>query len=261
MAVRRPAQGAPGRHFLRSSRLASDIVREAGVAAGDLVVDIGAGAGALTRALANAGAEVIALELAPELAAELRRCLASNPRVKVVEVDALEWEWPTRPFAVVANLPFASSGAILVHLLRDPLGGLSRADVIVQWDFACKQTAVWPATLKSTYWRAWYDVTITGRLARTAFSPPPSVDAAVVRFERRKQPLVPAQDYEGYWRFLSGAFRAPVPVRRALGAALPSLQVKRLAPTLGFAPDARARDLDARQWAALFARARQVHAH
>jgi hypothetical protein len=37
--------------------------------------------------------------------------------------------------------------------------------------------------------------------------------------------------------------------------------VKRLAPTLGFAPDARARDLDARQWAALFARARQVQAH
>ena len=256
MAVRRPAQGAPGRHFLRSSRLASDFVREAGVVAGDLVVDIGAGAGALTRALANAGAEVIALELAPEPAAELRRCLASNPRVKVVEVDALEWEWPTRPFAVVANLPFASSGAILVHLLRDPLGGLRRADVIVQWEFACKQTAVWPATLKSTYWRAWYDVTITGRLARTAFSPPPSVDAAVVCFDRRRQPLVPAHESERYWRFLSEAFRAPLPVRRALGA---RLQVKRLAPTLGFAPDARARDLDARQWAALYAFTRQPH--
>jgi 23S rRNA (adenine-N6)-dimethyltransferase len=251
VAVRRPLRGTPGRHFLRSSRLASDFVREAGVAAGDLVVDIGAGAGALTRALANAGAEVIALELASDLAAELR--LAANPRVTVVEVDVLEWEWPTRPFAVVANIPFASSGAILAHLLRDPRGALTRADVIVQWDFARKHTAVWPATLKSTYWRAWYDVTITGRLARTAFSPPPSVDAAVVRFDRRPQPLVPAQDSERYWRFLSEAFHAPFPVRRALGARLPSLQVKRLAPTLGFAPDAHARDLDARQWAALYA--------
>lgn len=129
--------------------------------------------------------------------------------------------------------------------------------MIVQWDFACKQAAVWPATLKSTYWRAWYDLTITGRLARTAFSPPPSVDAAIVRFERRPQPLVPAQDSERYWRFLSDAFHAQVPVRRALGSHLSSLQVKRLAPTLGFAPDARARDLDARQWAALYGCARQ----
>ena len=254
MAVRRrPARGAPGRHFLRSSRLASDFVREAGVASGDLVVDIGAGAGALTLALASAGAEVIALELAPELAADLRRRLAPNRRVTVVEVDVLEWEWPTRPFAVVANLPFASSGAILAHLLRDPRRAPRRADVIVQWDFASKQTAVWPATLKSTYWRAWYDVTITGRLARTAFSPAPSVDAAVVRFDRRPQPLLPVEDSERYWRFLSEAFRAQVPIRRARNANISSLHVKRLAPTLGFAPNARARDLDARQWAALYA--------
>jgi 23S rRNA (adenine-N6)-dimethyltransferase len=250
---RRPARAAPGRHFLRSSRLAADIVREAGVAPGDLVVDVGAGAGALTRALANAGAEVIALELAPELAAELRRRLAANRRVRVVEVDVLEWEWPARPFAVVANLPFASSGAILAHLFRAPRRAPRRADVIVQWDFAYKQTAVWPATLKSTYWRAWYDVRITGRLARTAFSPRPRVDAGVVRFNRRPQPLVPVEESARYWSFLSEAFRAPGPVRRALASRLPSLHVKRLAPTLGFAPDARARDLDARQWAALYA--------
>jgi 23S rRNA (adenine-N6)-dimethyltransferase len=254
---RRPAQGAPGRHFLRSSRLAADFVRAAGIASSDLVLDIGAGAGAVTRALADAGAEVLALELAPDLTRELRRCFDANRSVTVVEADALDWEWPARPFAVVANLPFAGSGAILARLLRDPRTPLRRADVIVQWDFAAKHTAVWPVTLKSTYWRAWYDLTITAHLARTAFSPTPSVDAAVVRFERRLQPLVPTDDSERYWRFLSEAFRSPLPVRRALGARLPALQVKRLAPTLGFAPDARARDLDARQWAALYAWTRQ----
>lgn len=259
MAVRRrPAPGAPGRHFLRSSRLASDFVRETGVAARDLVVDIGAGAGALTRALADAGAEVLALEFAPDLARELRRRFDTNRSVTVIEADVRAWEWPARPFAVVANLPFAGSGAILAHMLRDPRGALRRAHVIVQWDFARKHAAVWPATLKSTYWRAWYDVTVTGHIARTAFSPPPSVDAAIVRFERRREPLVPVHDCERYWRFLSEAFRSPLPVRRALSARLPALQVKRLAPTLGFAPDARARDLDARQWAALYACARHV---
>ena len=177
MAVRRrPIQGASGRHFLRSSRLAADFVREAGVAPGDLVVDIGAGAGALTRALADAGADVLALELAPDLVRELRRRFDANRSVTVIEADVLDWEWPARPFAVVANLPFAHSGAILAHMLRDPCGALRRADVIVQWDLAAKHTAVWPATLKSTYWRAWYDVTITG---------PPRPDGLLAAAERR----------------------------------------------------------------------------
>ncbi|MEP6909973.1 MAG: rRNA adenine dimethyltransferase family protein [Actinomycetota bacterium] len=264
MAVRRrPSRVAPGQHFLRSSRLASDFVREAGVARGDLVVDIGAGTGVLTRALAATGARVTALEADPALAGQLRRAFSSTDTVRLVEVDVLRWAWPRESFSVVANLPFANSGAILRHLLEDPRSALQRAELIVQWDFAVKHTAVWPATLRSTYWRAWYDVSITGRLARTAFSPPPSVDAGVIRIARRTQPLIGFEEHEEYWRFLSDAFRAQTSIRRSLRAHLPGLELKRLAPTLGFAPEARARDLDARQWATVFrrvsARLRRYH--
>ena len=257
MAVgRRPARGAPGRHFLRSSALASALVRDAGVAARDLVVDVGAGTGALTRALALTGADVTALELDAVLAAQLRRRFASTPNVRVVEGDAACWSWPDGSFAVVANLPFARSGAILAHLLGDPGVPLSRADVIVQWEFAAKQAAVWPATLRATFWRAWYEVCVTGRLARTAFSPPPLVDAALLRVVRRPRPLVPAAEHDAYQRFLSAAFGSSEPLRRSLRGCLSPLQTKRLAARLGFSPDARAWDLDARQWSELFAFAR-----
>jgi len=249
---RRSSRGAPGQHFLRSSRLAAELVRDAGVESGELVVEIGAGTGMLTRALADTGADVIALELDPVLAAELRRRHASNPRVTVHEADALRWTWPRRRFVVVSSLPFANSGAILARLLRDPLSGLRQADVIVQWDFAAKQAAVWPATLKCTYWRAWFDVSIVRRLARTAFSPIPAVDAAVLRIARRNRPLVPPEDCDRYWRFLSAVFRSQEPIRRSLRLHVSPLQLKRLAPTLGCALGANARDLDAVQWAALF---------
>jgi 23S rRNA (adenine-N6)-dimethyltransferase len=245
---RRSPRSSPGQHFLRSSRLAADFVRDASIVPGDLVVEIGAGTGVLTRPLARTGAHVVALESDPALAAQLRRGFSSADTVHVVEADVLRWNWPRDAFSVVANLPFANSGAILRHLLRDPSGALQRAQLILQWEFAAKHTAVWPATLRSTYWRAWFDVSVCGRLARTAFSPTPSVDAAVLRVTRRSRPLVPTAEHEAYWRFLSHPFRAQSPIRRSLD----SLQVKRLAPALGFAPDARARDLDARQWAALY---------
>jgi 23S rRNA (adenine-N6)-dimethyltransferase len=160
--------------------------------------------------------------------------------------------WPESPFSVVANLPFTRSGAILGHLLRNPGLPLRRAEVIVQWEFAAKHSAIWPATLRSTYWRAWYDVSIVRHLDRTAFSPSPSVDAAVLRFTRRGRPRVPIELHEGFWAFLSTAFALRGPIRNGLRPLLSPLEVKRLAPVLGFRPEARARDLDAEQWACLF---------
>ena len=245
--------GASGQHFLRSSRLAADLVADAEVAADDLIVEIGGGTGVLTQALVRTGAVVIVIERDPVLAARLRHRF---PAVEVVAGDAAAHAWPEEPFSVVANLPFAGSGAILAHLLRDPGLPLRRAEVIVQWEFAAKHGAVWPATLRSTYWRAWYEVSIVRRLDRTAFSPPPSVDAAVLRLTRRDQQRVPSELHEPYRAFLAAAFALRSPIRSGLRPMLSPLQVKRLAPVLGFGLDARARDLDAGQWARLFAATR-----
>jgi 23S rRNA (adenine-N6)-dimethyltransferase len=253
---RRSAPGAPGQHFLRSSRLAHALVAEAAVATGDLVVDVGAGAGALTRALADAGARVVALEADPALARELRRRFAGQ-EVTVLEIDARHWSWPHEPFAVVANLPFAGSGAILGHLLRDPTTRLRRADVIVQWELARKHTAVWPATARAVCWAAWFDVSLAGKLASSAFSPPPSVTAGLLRIERRARPRVEPSEHEAYRRFVEGAFASGKPLVRALAGTVSPRELRRLAPVLGVDAGSHARDLDARQWAALFAFARE----
>ena len=248
----RPTRGAArGQHFLRSSRLAAELVRDAGIEPGRLVVDVGAGTGVLTRALANAGARVVALEADSALIAALQHRFARRD-VTVVEADARRWAWPREPFAVVANLPFAGSGEILSSLLRDPRGELGSADVIVQWEFAVKHAAIWPATMRATYWRAWFDVAVVARLARSAFSPPPRVHAAVLRLTRRTRPLVPPDEHDRYRHVLVEAFRAQTPLHRSLRPWLTSRQVRRLASLLGFDPAARARDLDARQWAAVY---------
>ena len=256
MAVRqRPSRSAPGQHFLRSSRLAAELVRDAGVQPGDLVVDVGAGTGALTQALADAGAHVLALELDAALAGGLRRRFASRD-VEVLEVDARHWSWPGSPFAVVANLPFAGSGLILSSLLGDPGIPLRRLDAIVQWEAAVKHAAVWPATLKSTHWGAWHELAVTARISRSSFSPPPAVDAGVLRAVRRARALVPPAEHPHYSRFVADGFRTQRPLRTALRAHVSPRELKRLAPVLGFAPDALPRDLGPAQWAALFAFAR-----
>jgi 23S rRNA (adenine-N6)-dimethyltransferase len=238
----RERQLARGRHFLRSSALAAELVRSAQVEPGDLVVDIGAGGGALTSALVRAGADVVAIELDPLLAARLRERF---PRV--IEGDALDVPLPCRPFRVVANLPFAIGTSLLRRLLR-PEAALRSADVIVDWRLAVKRAAVWPTTRLGVEWGTWFELTVVRRLSRCCFSPPPSVDAAVLRATRRPEPLVAPREAAAYRRFLDRGFHD------GIGSLVAPRTLKRLAGELGFDRRAAPRDLDPRQWAAVYRR-------
>jgi 23S rRNA (adenine-N6)-dimethyltransferase len=205
------------------------------------VLDLGAGSGVLTRALARAGARVVAVELDPELAHALRARFRN-----VLEEDMLRVALPREPFRVVANLPFACTTAVLRRML-DPRVPLLSADVIVQWEVAVKRSALWPSTRLGVEWSAWHDLSLVRRLPRSCFAPPPSVDCAVLRAGRRDDSLVPRQEARRYARFVERGFRD------GLRAVLGARKLKALADQLGFARSAQPRDLDARQWAALYA--------
>jgi 23S rRNA (adenine-N6)-dimethyltransferase len=251
VAGRASPQARPrGRHSLRSRAFADELVRDAGVVTDSLVLDLGAGGGVLTRALADVGAQVRAVELDPTALRQLMTRFGADPRVEVVEADATVVPMPHEPFAVVANLPFAAGTAILRRLLGDPRVALTQLDAIVEWGLAAKRTAVWPSTQLGCAWAAWYDLRLVRRVPRACFAPPPSVDAAVLRATRRAEPLVPPSEATAYEALLHRAFAAQRPLDRVLPRGL----VHRAAHELGFDPRAAARDLDARQWSRLYRR-------
>jgi 23S rRNA (adenine-N6)-dimethyltransferase len=225
----RPSGRARSQHFLRRA-VAAELVRDADVRRDELVADLGAGTGRLTVELARAARRVVAIELDPRLAERLR---GRWPNVEVVEADAREAALPREPFRVVANLPFHGTNEILRHLLDDPCVPLLRADLVVQWGVAVKRALPWPSTVNGVVWGAWYSIRLARRLPRRAFEPPPSVDAAVLVFERRPCPLVPEERAGDFRRFVADGFRRGKRVVRA-----------------------EPRQLDPHEWAALYLRAR-----
>ena len=83
-----------GQNFVVDPNTVRKIVRDAGVAPGDLVAEIGPGLGSLTLALLEAGAEVLAVEVDAGMVAALAEVL-ELPRhdATVVHADALAVDW------------------------------------------------------------------------------------------------------------------------------------------------------------------------
>ncbi len=79
-----------GQSFLADPGVLARIVAAAAPRTGDLVLEIGPGLGGLTAALAATGASVLAVEIDPVLAAFVRAVFVEEPRVRVLEADALD---------------------------------------------------------------------------------------------------------------------------------------------------------------------------
>ena len=190
ISARRPRLG---QHFLKSSSILERIAREVDACpgAGDLIVEIGAGAGALTRRLLRLGGRVAAIEIDPRLAAALRAEFAVEPRLELIEADILELDLGrlirerTSGRAVVAgNLPYYITSPIL-RLLFDNADRISGAVFLMQREVAAR-VAARPGSRDFGYLSVLCQA--HGRPQRLcgvppgAFRPAPKVSSAVVRF-------------------------------------------------------------------------------
>lgn len=247
------SSGALGQHFLAEPRLARELVAQAGVGRTDLVVEIEAGDGRLTRALADRAGQVVAVERDARLLARARRRLEDAPHVSFVHGDALAMALPGVPFRVLANLPFAITGAVLRLLLDDPGSALRQADLVVSEGVARKRTGA-ARTRSSAHWGAWFTFRVTRRLPSRCFRPPPRVDAAVLRITRRAAPLVPVSEHESYAALLRAAYlRADRPLRDALHPALTPAARRHLRRAVPRLVSVAPVDLAAHDWAAVHA--------
>lgn len=170
-----------GAHVL-SDRAASRLVRDAGVEASDLVLDLGAGSGAVTRLLARSGARVIAVERDTRVARWLRARMRAHPKVSVVEADALAVPLPRRSYRVVANIPFAITTPLLHRLVASPMVA---ADLVVELGAGRRLTGDGTARPALARWYRQFEFTLGPVIPAHEFRPAPPVHAVVLKLRRR----------------------------------------------------------------------------
>lgn len=253
-AARNSPPNHAGIHLLRDPSVSARMVRSSAAGPGDLIMELGAGLGALTAPLAATGARVIAVERDPRFVAKLQRRFAGEAGVRVVEGDARTVMLPHRPYAVVANIPYAISTALLRRLLDPEATAIASADLLVEWGFAKRMTATHPRDLEVAWWQARVELRIAGRVPPGSFKPAPSVDSAHLVIRRRTDVSPPQARLAR--RLLQDAYRQPRrAAREVLGAHVPKKRAHRLLTSTGIDPPAAAETVPASTWLDL---ARQV---
>lgn len=189
-----------GQHFLLDLNITRKIARLAGPLEDKTVIEVGPGPGGLTRALLEAGANVVAVEKDARflpLLNDLRE--ASEGRLEVHLADALKVDEAElcggRPGLVVSNLPYNVGTALLIKWLTGPWRPESMS-LMFQKEVA-ERIVARPGDEAFGRLALIAQVMCEARIVMDAparaFTPPPKVDSAVVRLDPRADPPEPAR--------------------------------------------------------------------
>ena len=242
-----------GQNFLADPNLLAAIVRDAGVQAGDVVLEVGAGEGVLTERLAELAGHVHAVELDRRLEPELA-AVAARPNVTVHWVDAVKvdlGELRPPPTKMVSNLPYSVATPVILRTIEE-LPSIGEWTLMVQREIADRLRAA-PGSRTYGAPSVLVQTAVAVSLVRTVdpavFRPRPRVESAVIRLRRLGPAASPATR-----RLVRDAFaHRRKSLARSLELAAPGrLEAARAAlHELGLPPEARAETLSAEDFARL----------
>merc|ERR1719191_2157923 len=199
-----PTNKKHGQHLLKNPGIIDKIVAASDIKPSDTVFEIGPGTGNLTMRLLEQARKVVAFEIDPRMAAEVRKRAQSAGRMNltVQEGDVLRTPWPVFDVCA-ANLPYQISSPFTFKLLAHrPL--FRCAVLMFQKEFAERLIA---KVGESQYGRLavntrlFVKVSCVCKVSRGSFNPPPEVDSMVVKIVPRDPPIqVDFREWDGLMR-------------------------------------------------------------
>lgn len=194
-------------NFLHHEPLVKRLVNRADIPQSATVLEIGAGKGIITQALAEAvpDGRVVAVELDAQLVQVLKIKLKPFSQVEIAyqDIRTLDLSDLGADYQVFSNVPFNITSELLEQLFTGENPPL-QAHLILQKDTLISSSAYGDGeTFKSLMIAPRYAVSIAHTFQPSDFTPRPSVDTVLFRFQRRATALIADRDYPLYKDFLA----------------------------------------------------------
>jgi 16S rRNA (adenine1518-N6/adenine1519-N6)-dimethyltransferase len=177
-----------GQNFLADPNLLDAIVRDAGLSAEDVVLEVGAGEGVLSERLAPVAAHLHTIEIDRRLEPALAP-LAARDDVSLHWGDAMKLDLAAlrpAPTAMVANLPYSVATPLILRTIEE-LPALGTWTVMVQREIADRLRAA-PGSRTygspSVVAQLACEVELVRKVDPAVFRPRPRVDSAILRLRR-----------------------------------------------------------------------------
>lgn len=243
-----------GQNFVADPNTVRRIAELSRVGPGDLVVEIGPGLGSLTLALAETGADVVAVEVDSGLAAVAADLLGTAVTVIVADAMKLDWDQLIAEHLdpdggggvhVVSNLPYNIGTTLILDILAE-VPQVETLTVLVQAEVA-ERFAADPGSkiygIPSVMAALYSASEVVASVPPSVFVPKPKVDSSVIRFVRRDTP--PAVSHGELSRVVKAAFgQRRKMIRRSLSGILSEEEIAHV----GVDPTHRAEQLPLDQW-------------
>ena len=250
-----------GQNFLQDSTALQKITAAAEIRPTDTVLEIGPGLGALTRHLAVAAKQVIAVELDGRLLPALHETIAGYTNIQVIQGDMLDISpaeiIPVSDYLVIANIPYYITSALLRHLL-ETAPRPHRVVLTVQKEVAERICATpGDLSLLALSVQVYGEPRVTAKIPAGAFYPAPKVDSAVVRIDMYAAPVIPYALLNTFFALAKAGFsQRRKMIRNSLSAGMKKspAEIEETLRAAGIDPGRRAETLSLAEWRELTAR-------
>ncbi len=185
------AKKSLGQHFLVNKQIASRIVQAMPVEGYQYLAEVGPGRGALTEHFINfKDKNIILIETDDDLIPALVR---AYPHFTVLHTDFLNHSLATlsggKPMGVIGNFPYNISSQIVFKLIDEPVVvcavGMFQKEM-AERIYSKPGTKVYG--IISVFAQALFDIEYLFTVSPGNFYPPPKVNSAVLKFQRKTSP-------------------------------------------------------------------------
>ena len=244
-----------GQNFLQDPIALENIASAAQIQPTDTVLEIGPGLGSLTRYLAAAAKEVVAVELDQHLLPPLKSVLAPYQNVRVIHGDILELSpadlIPEPGYIVAANIPYYITSALIRHLLESD-SKPRRVVLTIQKEVA-RRICETPGdmSLLALSVQVYGEPRIAAHIPAEAFFPSPNVDSSVLVIDMHPAPRIPRDLLGTFFKLIKAGFsQKRKTLRNSLssGLSISPIQAAGLLERSGIDPQRRAETLSIEEW-------------
>lgn len=250
------AKKSLGQHWLTDISALEAITEAAEIKPSDTVLEIGPGLGSLTSYLVDQAADVIAIELDEQLAAQLPSRV-SAPNLRIIQADIMQFNLEELPasYKVVANIPYYLTSNLL-RRLAESINPPHMMVLLVQKEVAeriCAEPG--QMSLLGVSVQLYYQAELGMVVPKELFAPPPKVDSRAVILTRHLKPLFNELDSQKFFQVVKAGFserRKKLRGSLSGGLGLTKTETDELLRRAGINGDLRAQNLNLEQWHELY---------